>query len=126
MNRLKNGFILLILISFLGLVVMMPVTCLFKTVTGISCPACGMTRAFLSILHLDFLDACYQNLFSIPLFVFLLFSVIMLGKDFVQNRFSYIPRVLHFLGQYAFIFISLLIISFLFNNIKWLSYRFSG
>lgn len=118
MNRLKNGFILLILISFLGLVAMMPVTCLFKTVTGISCPACGMTRAFLAILRFDLLEACYQNLLSIPLFLFLIFSIFMLLKDFVQNRFSYIPRLLQFLGNYSFMIILLLIISFSFNYLK--------
>ena len=117
MNRLKNGLILLILISFLSLIAIMPVACLFKTVTGISCSACGMTRAFISILHFDFLEACYQNLLSIPLFLFLIFSAIMLLKDFIQNRFSYIPRVLQFLEQYSFIFILLLIISFIFNNL---------
>lgn len=118
MNRLKNGLILLILISFLSLVAMMPVTCLFKTVTGISCPACGMTRAFVSILHLDFLDACYQNLLSIPLFLFLVLSVVLLLKDIIQNHFSYLPHVLKFLGKYAWIFLFLLILSFIFNNIK--------
>ncbi len=118
MNRLKNGLILLILISFLSLIAIMPVACLFKTVTGISCPACGMTRAFICILHFDFLEACYQNLLSIPLFLFLIFSVIMLLKDFIQNRFSYIPHVLQFLGQYTCPLILLLTISFIFNNAK--------
>lgn len=118
MNRLKNGLILLILISFLSLIAIMPVACIFKTVTGISCSACGMTRAFVAILHFDFLDACYQNLLSIPFFLFLIFSVIMLLKDFIQNRFSYIPHILQFLDQYAFIFIFLLLISFVFNNIN--------
>ncbi len=119
MNRLKNGLIILILISFLSLVAVMPVTCLFKTVTGISCPACGMTRAFKAILHFDFLEACYQNLLSIPLFLFFLLSMFMLLKDFIQNRFSYIPHLLYFFEKYAFIFISLLIINFVFNNIKY-------
>lgn len=118
MNRLKNGLILLILISFLSLVAIMPVTCLFKTVTGISCPACGMTRAFEAILHFDFLEACYQNLLSIPLFLFLIFSVVMLLKDLIQNRFSYIPRLLFFFKNDAFVILLLLVISFIFNNLK--------
>ena len=45
------------LILFLLFVLNIPVTCIFKSVTGISCPACGMTRAFISILHLNFLNA---------------------------------------------------------------------
>ncbi len=116
--RLKNGLILFILISFLCFVAIMPVTCIFKTVAGIYCPACGMTRAFLAILHFDFLEACYQNLLSIPLFFFLAFSVIMLIKDFIKNRFSYIPKVLDFFSRYYLFIIILLIISFAFNNLK--------
>lgn len=118
MNKLKNGLLLLILISFLSLIAIMPVACLFKTVTGISCPACGMTRAFLSILHFDFLDACYQNLLSIPFFLFLIFSIFLLLIDFVRNRFFYIPNLLQFLGKHSLIIILLLIISFVFNNLK--------
>lgn len=118
MNRLKNGLIILILISFLSLVAVIPVTCLLKTVTGISCPACGMTRAFEAILHFNFLEACYQNLLSIPLFLFFIFLIFMLLKDFMQNRFSYIPHLLLFFEKYAFIIICLLLISFIFNNLK--------
>lgn len=120
MNRLKNGLILTILISFLCFVAIMPVTCIFKTVTGIYCPACGMTRAIWSILHFDLLNACYQNMLSIPLFLFLILSVCMLIKDLVQNRFSYIPRVLHFFGKNAILILILLVISFIFNNFKFL------
>lgn len=120
MNRLKNGLILIVLISFLCFISIMPVTCVFQAVTGIFCPACGMTRAFLAILNFNFLEACYQNLLSIPLFIFLVFSVFMLVKDFIQNRFSYIHHVLCFLEQHPIIILALLIISFVFNNLKML------
>lgn len=118
MNRLKNGIILIILISFLCLVAVMPVTCIFKTVTGISCPACGMTRSFLAIFHFDFLTAIYHNLLGIPLFIFLIYFSFMLLKDFFQNRFTFISNLLIFLEKNAFLIIVLLLISFLFNNLK--------
>lgn len=35
--------------------------CIFKRITGINCWNCGMTRAFLSILHLDFKTAYQYN-----------------------------------------------------------------
>lgn len=35
--------------------------CLFKKIFGINCWNCGMTRAFLSILHLDFNSAYMYN-----------------------------------------------------------------
>lgn len=118
MNRLKNGIILSILICFLCFVLVMPVTCVFKTVTGISCPACGMTRSFFSIFHFDFLASIENNLLGVPFFIFLIFSVIQLLKDFIKNRFEYIPKLLNFLSNYYIIILILLCISFLFNNLK--------
>ena len=118
MNRIKNSIILIILICFLCFVATIPVTCIFQTVTGISCPACGMTRAFLALFHFDFLKAIYQNILSIPLFCFLVISVFMLCKDFVKNEFRYIPKVLDFLGKYWLWVLILLFISFIFNNLK--------
>ena len=118
MNRLKSGLILIILISFLCFVAIMPVTCIFKTVTGISCPACGMTRSFISIMQFDFLEAFYQNLLGIPLFIFLTISFFMLIKDFVLNEFTYIPHVLKFFNKHYLSILLLLLISFAFNNLK--------
>lgn len=41
------------------------ITCPIKFVTGVSCPGCGMTRAWLSVLRLDFAAAFYYH----PLFM---------------------------------------------------------
>ncbi|HBJ12946.1 MAG: DUF2752 domain-containing protein [Clostridia bacterium] len=118
MNRIKNIYILLILFLFFIVVQFLPVVCLFKQVTGISCPACGMTRAFYSILHLHFLDAVNYNLLSIPLFIFIIYFVFRLIYDIFKNQFSFIPQLLnYFSDHYIFIF-SILFISFIFNNIK--------
>lgn len=119
MNRIKNGIILLILISFLFLVTIMPVTCIIKSVTGIYCPACGMTRSFEAILHFHFLNSIWYNILGIPLFIFIILSVIMLTKDFIQNKFVYISNVLNFFNKHYIIIIILLIISLVFNNLKW-------
>lgn len=118
MNRIKSGIILIILISFLSFVAIVPVTCIFKTVTGISCPACGMTRSFWSILYLDFSKALYYNLFGFPFFIFIIFSILSLGIDFILNRSSYIPKLLKFFSQYYIFILILLAVSFLFNNLK--------
>ncbi len=119
MSRIKNGIILLILISFLSFVAIVPVTCIIKTVTGIYCPACGMTRSFEAILHFHFIDAIWYNILGIPLFVFIIFSLIMVGKDFLQNKFSYISNVLSFFSRHYIFIILLLIVSLVFNNLKW-------
>ena len=117
-NRIKNVLILLILILFLLFVLNITVTCIFKSVTGISCPACGMTRAFISILHLNFLNAFLLNILSIPLFIFICISVIIMIIEIFRNKFNYIPKLLNFLGKYWYIFIILLIISFIWNNMR--------
>ena len=41
--------------------------CPVRFITGISCPGCGMTRAWLSLLRLDFAGAFYYHpLFPLP------------------------------------------------------------
>ena len=119
MNRVKNITILTILIAFLLMVAKIPVTCIFKSVTGISCPACGMTRSFLAILHFHFFESIYQNILGIPLFLFLVVSVIILLYEIVKNQFHYIPKVLHFFEKYYMIILLLLGLSFVINNFKY-------
>lgn len=114
-NRTKNFLILFILSLFLIFVMNVPVTCIFKYVTGISCPACGMTRAFISILHLNFIDAFLLNILSIPLFLFITISIIIIIIEMFQNKFNYIPKLIEFLGKYWYIIIILLVLSFGWN-----------
>lgn len=118
MNRVKISIILIILICFLCFVATIPVTCIFQTVTGISCLACGMTRAFLALFRLDFLEAIYQNILSIPLFFFLIIGIFMLCKDFIKNEFSFIPKVLTFFEKNWIAILILIFASFIINNIK--------
>lgn len=44
------------------------ITCVFKHFLGIPCPGCGMTRAIISVLRLDFGAALYYNplVFALP------------------------------------------------------------
>lgn len=44
------------------------IPCVFLHFFGIYCPGCGMTRALLSVLRLDFLSALYYNplVFALP------------------------------------------------------------
>ena len=43
--------------------------CMFKGLTGLDCPGCGMTRAFLFIGHGRFADAAAMHPASIPAFL---------------------------------------------------------
>lgn len=71
--------------------------CPIKWATGISCAGCGMTRAYLSLLHLDIKHAfIYHPLFwSVPL-VLLIFVLYMAGKISARtaNCVKYLTAVL--------------------------------
>ena len=61
-----NCFMLAILI-FYGLLFFHGYTCPIKALTGISCPSCGMTRAYMYLLRLNPKMAFfYHPLFPIP------------------------------------------------------------
>ena len=64
-NRELIGVILIgAVISFLVVVFFNKSICLFINIFGIPCPACGMTRAYMSLAHLDIRGAFYYH----PLF----------------------------------------------------------
>ena len=118
MDRIKNFIILAILIIFLYIISIIPVTCIFKSVTGILCPACGMTRAFWLIINFNFLEALYFNILSIPFFIFIIYFIFRLAIDFILGTFVFIPSLINFFKSYYWLFLVLILISLIFNNIK--------
>ncbi len=54
------------------------ISCVFLEITGIPCPGCGMTRAFLSLVTMDFYQAIKHNvvIFFMPyVFIYLIFEL---------------------------------------------------
>jgi len=45
------------------------IPCVFRLVAGIPCPACGLSRAFLYVLRLDFFAALRMNILLLPLII---------------------------------------------------------
>ncbi|MCI9348543.1 MAG: DUF2752 domain-containing protein [Oscillibacter sp.] len=53
--------------AFYGLLELWGITCPIKYLTGVSCPGCGMSRAWLSVLRLDLAGAWeYHPLYWLP------------------------------------------------------------
>ena len=82
-------------------------TCLVKYFTGVSCPGCGMTRACLSALRLDFASAFYYHplwILMLPLAALLIFLwakrkkkalCVVLGLFFVALIGVYLYRLFY-------------------------------
>ncbi len=75
--RSPDGAVVLSLISFAVLMASLALprgglpgidTCAFHALTGLSCPGCGLTRAFCAISHGQFHDAWSFHPFSFPLY----------------------------------------------------------
>lgn len=63
-----------IIAAFYAVLNLIGITCPIKFATGISCPGCGMTRAWLAVLRLDFATAFYYHpLFMLPPIAVILF-----------------------------------------------------
>lgn len=72
-------FIIAIILAYIFIVTASGIGCIFHWLTGISCPACGMTRAIICLLRFDITGAFYYH----PLFWLIIPSVVyfVLGKQ---------------------------------------------
>lgn len=60
--------------------------CIFKLVFGKECFNCGMTRAFLSILHANLDNALYYNKNSIFIFPFTIIVYLFSWYKFISKK----------------------------------------
>lgn len=62
------------------------IPCLWKIIFGINCPSCGLTRAFMYLIKLDFVNAFRANWL---IFIVIPSSVYILIKDFKEYLKKY-------------------------------------
>ena len=91
-------FVALILIMML-----LHIPCPIKYLTGISCAGCGMTRALLSVLSLDFSAAFYYHPLWILLFPTALLLIVLKAKK-KKTAFSAVLSCVVFLFLAVWIF----------------------
>jgi len=116
-NRLIKIFILFLETVLLYVLLNFNIGCFFKNTFGFRCPGCGLTRALLCILNLDFFGAIKYNIIAIPLFVFVTIVNCLLVYDiiFTRNRsYSFLKRLSK---HYVLIFISLFV-TMIINNVN--------
>lgn len=118
-NRIFSGCILVIIyvVYYVFTVYNLALNCVFRKYFGIQCPACGMTRAFKSILSFNFKEAIKYNILSIPLIIIVFYFIIKLIMDLLTGKNYFVSGLKNFLNNYYIIIIAALIISFIYNNI---------
>lgn len=98
-NNLKQkGLITAAVLLFAALLYLSPISCPILSITGVHCPGCGMTRALLSALRLDFAAAfSYHFMFpSVPLLYFCFLRDGKLFKNKTANIIFYVIIILGF------------------------------
>lgn len=65
--------------------------CMFRSLTGISCPGCGMGKASLLISQGDYLDAFLMNPLAIPFVFAAISAIIWLTLDLIRKKETFLP-----------------------------------
>lgn len=101
MNRNKsNIFLIGMALITIGAIYII-IGCPIKFLTGISCPGCGMTRAWMCVIDLNFNKALYYHpLWSIPLIY--IFAYIFIRK---KNRKLYNIMLWIFIALFIIVYI---------------------
>lgn len=91
------------MLAYVALIYWLPITCPILFVTGIPCPGCGLTRAWLAALRLDFAAAfAYHPMFwAIPILYLCLWRDGRLFSSPRMNRMLYLVIVLGFWAAWA-------------------------
>ena len=97
-NKMKKSnykyFLIVGIIGILYLIVFLKykigIPCLFHEVTGLYCPGCGMTRAMISIIKLDFYQASRFNILIFIVIPFFIIYFILKDKKTIPNWIWYV------------------------------------
>ena len=116
LHSLSVGFVFFVILFFLTKIFSVSL-CPIKSILGISCFGCGMTRGFISILNLDFKTAFEYNVLSIPLFVGIaLYCIFSLIDFFLDKNYIYIIEKQLAKKYMYLIYIIILIMATVLNN----------
>jgi hypothetical protein len=66
-----------------------PNVCLFRQVTGLPCPSCGTTHAFLSIIRGNFRQALDENILGFPVALMLVIIPAWILTDLIRKKESF-------------------------------------
>lgn len=92
--------------------------CIFKKIFHISCPGCGLTRAFYALLNFDILSAIKYNILAIPLVFLVGIVLIFLIVEIIYDKDIFSTKVLDLLKRNIKFIVLILLITMIINNIN--------
>ena len=124
----KRQSIIIILLYAIGVLVFLLIAhtpfylpCMFKTITSIPCPTCGLTRAFLYLYQLNIIDAVKMNVLSVPLIIGILIHFTCAVIDIIKGSNKMLSQIHGFIAKSWMIVTMLVLLS-----ISWAYNIFSG
>ncbi|PXV63313.1 uncharacterized protein DUF2752 [Dysgonomonas alginatilytica] len=67
--------------------------CVFKNLTGIPCPGCGLGRATLALFNGNFIQSFHYHILGMPLTIFIVISLICLLTDTIRGKEVFISKI---------------------------------
>ena len=119
MKNKEKKIVIIIIIIVIILAILNIYKCPIKHIFGLSCPLCGMTRAFLSLLRLDISKAFYYHLLW-PVALLLLIFYILIERKIIRINKRTIYIVLYIICAINLIYYFYR----LFNNSNIVYFRF--
>lgn len=93
------------------------VNCIFKSVFGIPCPGCGLTRGFRALFSGDFIKAESYNILTIPIFLFLLFVLVLMIID-IANKSNNTEKILKKISNHYILLIIIVCLNWIINIVR--------
>ncbi len=108
-------YIILILGGYSSLLFFNPNTsekslCLFRNITGLKCPGCGMYKGSFYLFHGNFFKAIESNIIILFISLFILIFLILVVLDFVFKRKYFDSFENNILKNKTFIFFTVLLL----------------
>jgi len=85
--------------------------CMWKAITSIPCPTCGLTRAFLYFYQLNIISAVKMNILTVPIIIGIIIHLICAGADLIYNK-NLLNRFNRFFAK-SWVLVTLLILIFI-------------